>query len=97
MAGAKFYYNLSDSLGEFAAKTASDSSQYATPKDTFTIHNYYVDADTNANTKANYEYIAPTTNNNYGNNYNCSSFLLFCKNTAHILNTCFIKCINRLI
>ena len=56
---SKFYYNLSNSVGEDAAKIASDSSVYATPKDTFTIHNYYSDADTNANTKANYEYITP--------------------------------------
>lgn len=63
---SKFYYNLSNSVGEDAAKTASDSSVYTTPKDTFTIHNYYSDADTNANTKANYEYITPITNNNYG-------------------------------
>ena len=60
MAGAKFYYNLSDSLGEAAAKTASDSSQYTTPNSVFTIHNYYADAD------ANYEYIAPRTSNDYG-------------------------------
>lgn len=61
MAGAKFYYNLSDSLGEVAAKTASDSSKYTTPKDTFTIHNYYADAD------ANYEYITPkTSTSDYG-------------------------------
>ena len=53
--GAEFYYNLSDSIGEFAAKTASDSSQYTTPNSVFTIHNYYADAD------ANYEYIAPKT------------------------------------
>lgn len=60
--GAKFYYNLSDSLGEVAAKTAADSNylKFATPKDTFTIHNYYADAD------ANYEYIAPRTSNDYG-------------------------------
>lgn len=51
--GAEFYYNSSDSIGEFAAKTASDSSQYTTPKNVFTIHNYYADAD------ANYEYITP--------------------------------------
>ena len=51
--GAEFYYNLSDSIGEFAAKTASDSSQYTTPNNVFTIHNYYADAD------ANYEYITP--------------------------------------
>lgn len=64
---SKFYYNLSDSVGEVAAKIASNASQYATPKDTFTIHNYYVDADTNANTKANYEYITPkTSRNGYG-------------------------------
>ena len=65
---SKFQYSLSvlDSVGEVAAKTASDSSKYTTPKDTFTIHNYYVDADTNANTKANYEYITPRTNNDYG-------------------------------
>ena len=57
MAGAKFYYstNLSDSLGEVAAKSASDSSSYTTPNSVFTIHNYYADAD------ANYEYIAPKT------------------------------------
>ena len=56
---SKFYYSLSalDSVGEVAAKTASDSSKYTTPKDTFTIHNYYSDTDTDAITKANYEYI----------------------------------------
>lgn len=58
--GAKFYYNSSDSIGEFAAKTASDSSQYTTPKDVFTIHSYYADAD------ANYKYITPRTSNDYG-------------------------------
>ena len=58
---SKFYYNLSNSVGEDAAKIASDSSVYATPKDTFTIHNYYVDADASTNTKANYEYITPRT------------------------------------
>lgn len=59
--GAEFYYNSSDSIGEFAAKTASDSSQYTTPKDVFTIHNYYADAD------ANYEYITPrTSTSDYG-------------------------------
>ena len=59
--GAEFYYNLSDSIGEFAAKTASDSSQYTTPNSVFTIHNYYADAD------ANYEYIAPkTSTSDYG-------------------------------
>ena len=58
--GAEFYYNSSDSIGEFAAKTASNSSQYTTPKNTFTIHNYYSDAD------ANYEYITPRTSNDYG-------------------------------
>ena len=58
--GAEFYYNSSDSIGEFAAKTASDSSQYTTPKNVFTIHNYYADAD------ANYEYITPSTSNSYG-------------------------------
>lgn len=58
--GAEFYYNSSDSIGEFAAKTASDSSQYTTPNNVFTIHNYYADAD------ANYEYIAPITSNDYG-------------------------------
>ena len=63
---SKFYYNLSDSVGENAAKTASDSSVYTTPKDTFTIHNYYSDADTNASTKANYEYITPDTSTIYG-------------------------------
>lgn len=60
MAGAKFYYNSSDSLGEVAAKTASNSSQYTTPKNVFTIHNYYADAD------ANYKYITPRTSNDYG-------------------------------
>ena len=58
--GAEFYYNSSDSIGEFAAKTASDSSQYTTPNSVFTIHNYYADAD------ANYEYITPSTSNSYG-------------------------------
>lgn len=59
--GAKFYYNSSDSIGEFAAKSAADSSKYTTPKDTFTIHNYYADAD------ANYEYITPkTSTSDYG-------------------------------
>ena len=58
--GAEFYYNSSDSIGEFAAKTASDSSQYTTPNSVFTIHNYYADAD------ANYEYITPTTLTPYG-------------------------------
>ena len=58
--GAEFYYNSSDSIGEFAAKTASDSSQYTTPNNVFTIHNYYADAD------ANYEYITPTTLTPYG-------------------------------
>ena len=53
MAGAKFYYSTNDSLGEVAAKSASDSSVYTTPKYVFTIHNYYADTD------ANYEYIAP--------------------------------------
>ena len=61
MAGAKFYYNSSDSIGKLAAKSAADSSQYTTPKDTFTIHNYYADAD------ANYEYITPkTSTSDYG-------------------------------
>ena len=56
---SKFYYNLSNSVGEDAAKTASDSSVYATPSSRFTIHNYYVDANPNINPKDNYEYIAP--------------------------------------
>lgn len=61
MAGAKFYYNSSDSLGKVAAKTASNSSQYTTPKNVFTIHNYYADADTN------YRYITPkTSTSDYG-------------------------------
>ena len=59
MAGAKFYYNLSNSVGEDAAKTASDSSQYTTPSFVFTIHNYYADANPNINPKDNYEYITP--------------------------------------
>ena len=65
---SKFYYNLSNSVGEVAAKTASNSSnsQYTTPRTRFTIHNYYVDADTAANTRANYEYITPNTSTNYG-------------------------------
>ena len=58
---SKFYYNSSNSVGEDAAKTASDSSQYTTPKGTFTIHNYYSDTDASTNTKANYEYITPKT------------------------------------
>ena len=63
---SKFYYNLSNSVGEDAAKIASES-KYTTPKYTFTIHNYYSDADTNANTKANYEYITPkTSTSDYG-------------------------------
>ena len=60
--GAKFYYNLSDSLGEVAAKTAADTvdnynstNKFTTPKNVFTIHNYYTDTD------ANYEYIEPRT------------------------------------
>ena len=60
---SKFYYNLSNSVGEDAAKIASNASQYATPKanGTFTIHNYYSDAD------ANYEYITPrTSTSDYG-------------------------------
>ena len=67
MAGAKFYYNLSDSLGEVAAKTAADTvdnynstNKFTTPKNVFTIHNYYTD------TEANYEYITPTTLTPYG-------------------------------
>ena len=60
MAGAKFYYSTNDSLGEVAAKSASDSSVYTTPKYVFTIHNYYADTD------ANYEYITPTTLTPYG-------------------------------
>lgn len=67
MAGAKFYYNLSDSLGEVAAKTATDTvdnynttNKFTTPKNVFTIHNYYSDAD------ANYEYITPNTTSLYG-------------------------------
>ena len=70
--GADFYYNSSDSLGEFAAKTAADTViknnngststiKFTTPKNVFTIHNYYADAD------ANYEYITPRTNtSDYG-------------------------------
>ena len=101
---SKFYYSLSNtfskSVGENAAKTASDSSQYATPKDTFTIHNYYVDADTNANTKANYEYIAPTTNNNYGgwashNYYAIAQNRFYYKNSSSSAYTSF-KFVNRL-
>ena len=61
---SKIYYNLSNSISKYAAKIASES-KYTTPKDTFTIHNYYYDADTNANTKANYEYITPKTSKNY--------------------------------
>ena len=58
---SKFYYNLSNSVGEDAAKTASNSSQSTTPSFVFTIHNYYADAD------ANYEYIAPkTSTSDYG-------------------------------
>ena len=60
MAGAKFYYSTNDSLGEVAAKSASDSSVYTTPKYVFTIHNYYADTD------ANYEYITPRISSYYG-------------------------------
>lgn len=60
MAGAKFYYSSSESIGVFAAKTASNSSQYTAPKNVFTIHNSYADDD------ANYRYITPRTDNNYG-------------------------------
>ena len=59
MAGAKFYYNLSDSLGKVAAKTATGGT-ITLPKNVFTIHNYYADTD------ANYEYITPRTSNDYG-------------------------------
>ena len=62
---SKFYYNLSNSVGEDAAKIASES-KYTTPKNTFTIHNYYSDADASTATRANYEYITPMTINNYG-------------------------------
>ena len=69
--GADFYYNSSDSLGEVAAKTAADTViknegydttiKFTTPKNVFTIHNYYADAD------ANYEYITPkTSTSDYG-------------------------------
>ena len=58
---SKFYYNLSNSVGEDAAKIASNASQYATPKKVFTIHSYYADTD------ANYEYITPrTSTDGYG-------------------------------
>ena len=88
MAGAKFYYNLSDSLGEFAAKTASDSSQYTTPNDVFTIHNYYADAD------ANYEYITPTTLTPYGGwasyeNYAIAQDKFYYKNSSSSAYTSF--------
>ena len=56
---SKFYYNLSNSVGEDAAKTASNSSQSTTPSFVFTIHNYYSDADATTSTRANYEYITP--------------------------------------
>lgn len=62
---SKFYYDSSNSVGEDAAKTASDSSVYTTPKDTFTIHKYYADANPNINPKDNYEYITPF-NSAYG-------------------------------
>lgn len=58
--GAKFYYNLSDSLGEVAAKTAGSPYTHTNPKNVFTIHNYYADTD------ANYEYITPRASNDYG-------------------------------
>lgn len=57
--GAKFYYNLSDSLGKVAAKTTG-RYPYTAPKNVFTIHNYYADTD------ANYEYITPNTTSLYG-------------------------------
>ena len=62
---SKFYYNLSNSVGEDAAKIASES-KYTTPKNTFTILDYYSDADASTNTRANYEYITPKTINSYG-------------------------------
>ena len=69
--GAEFYYNSSDSIGEVAAKTAADTVitgnngytstiKFTTPKNVFTIHNYYADTD------ANYEYITPNTTSLYG-------------------------------
>ena len=88
MAGAKFYYNLSDSLGEVAAKTASDSSQYTTPKNVFIIHNYYADTD------ANYEYITPTTLTPYGGwasyeNYAIAQDKFYYKNSSSSAYTSF--------
>ncbi len=86
--GAEFYYNSSDSIGEFAAKTASDSSQYTTPKNVFTIHNYYADAD------ANYEYITPTTLTPYGGwasyeNYAIAQDKFYYKNSSSSAYTSF--------
>ena len=65
---SKFYYNLSDSVGEDAAKMASDSGswKFTTPSADFKIHDYYVDVDAKKLNKANYRYITPTTSNNYG-------------------------------
>ena len=95
MAGAKFYYSTNDSLGEVAAKSASDSSVYTTPKYVFTIHNYYADAD------ANYEYITPkTSTSNYGGwasyeNYAIAQDKFYYKNSSSSAYTSF-KFVHRL-
>ena len=95
MAGAKFYYNLSDSLGEVAAKTAADTvnnynstNKFTTPKNVFTIHNYYADTD------ANYEYITPTTLTTYGGwasyeNYAIAQDKFYYKNSSSSAYTSF--------
>ena len=95
MAGAKFYYNLSDSLGEVAAKTATDTvnnynstNKFTTPKNVFTIHNYYTDTD------ANYEYITPTTLTPYGGwasyeNYAIAQDKFYYKNSSSSAYTSF--------
>ena len=102
MAGAKFYYNLSDSLGEVAAKTAADTvnnynstNKFTTPKNVFKIHNYYTDTD------ANYEYITPMhTTNLYGGwasyeNYAIAQDKFYYKNSSSSAYTSF-KFVNRL-
>ena len=93
--GAKFYYNLSDSLGEVAAKTAADTvnnynstNKFTTPKNVFTIHNYYADTD------ANYEYITPTTLTPYGcwasyENYAIAQDKFYYKNSSSSAYTSF--------
>ena len=85
--GGKFYYNLSDSLGKVAAKTATNGT-ITLPKNVFTIHNYYADTD------ANYEYITPTTLTPYGGwasyeNYAIAQDKFYYKNSSSSAYTSF--------